>query len=237
MCGRYTLNQPAQALAPTFSIQEVLDLKPQYNIAPTQMVATILHDTESERRELQQLRWGLIPSWARDPSIGAKMINARAETVAEKPSFRAAFKRRRCLVVADGFYEWQQQEKKKQPFYFRLQDAQPFGFAGLWEQWQPPEGEEITTCTILTTNANELMLSVHHRMPVILHPKDYDLWLNPQFSASDTLQQLLQPYSPEAMTAYPVSTIVNSPKNNNPECIVPIGEGVGRGGGTPPVQE
>lgn len=221
MCGRYTLNQPAQALA-QIGIQEIPDLKPQYNIAPTQMVATILHDPESDRRKLRQLRWGLIPSWAKDPSIGAKMINARSETVAEKPSFRAAFKRRRCLVVADGFYEWQQQEKKKQPFYFRLQDAQPFGFAGLWEQWQSLEGEEIATCTILTTNANELMLSVHHRMPVILHPKDYDLWLNPQFSASDTLQQLLQPYSPEAMTAYPVSTVVNSPKNNNPDCIVPI---------------
>jgi putative SOS response-associated peptidase YedK len=227
MCGRYTLNKPAQALAQTFGIQEVPDLKPQYNIAPTQMVATILHNPESNRRELRQLRWGLIPSWSKDPGIGVKMINARAETVADKPSFRSAFKRRRCLVVADGFYEWQRQENKKQPFYFRLQHEQPFGFAGLWEQWHSPEGEDIATCTILTTNANELMLSVHDRMPVILHPEDYDLWLNPQFSAPDTLQQLLQPYSPEAMTVYPVSTIVNSPKNNIPECIVPIGEGVG----------
>jgi putative SOS response-associated peptidase YedK len=222
MCGRYTLHQSAQALAKTFGIEEVPDLKPQYNIAPTQMVATILHKPESDRRELRQLRWGLIPSWAKDPGIGAKMINARSETVAEKPSFRSAFKRRRCLVIADGFYEWQRQEKKKQPFYFRFEDAQPFGFAGLWEQWQSPEGEEISTCTILTTNANELMLSVHDRMPVILHPEDYDLWLNPQFSASDTLKQLLQPYSPEAMTAYPVSTVVNSPQNNHPDCIVPI---------------
>ena len=227
MCGRYTLSQLPEAIAQTFGIQQVLDLQPQYNIAPTQIVAAILHNPESNRRELQQLRWGLIPSWAKDPGISVKMINARAETVAEKPSFRAAFKRRRCLVVADGFYEWQRQENKKQPFYFRLQDEQPFGFAGLWEQWQSPEGKEVASCTIVTTEANELMQSVHNRMPVILKPEDYDLWLNPQLQAPDTLQQLLQPYLSEAMTAYPVSTVVNSPKNNTPECIVPIGEGVG----------
>jgi putative SOS response-associated peptidase YedK len=136
MCGRFTLKQSETVLAQAFDVEPVPDLAAQYNIAPTQMVATVLHKSESNKREFQQLRWGLIPSWAKDSSMGAKLINARAETAAEKPSFRSAFKHRRCLVVADGFYEWQRQQGKKQPFYFRLQDGQPFGFAGLWEKWR-----------------------------------------------------------------------------------------------------
>ncbi|MBW4555407.1 MAG: SOS response-associated peptidase [Trichormus sp. ATA11-4-KO1] len=221
MCGRFTLNQSAAALAEFFHIQQIPDLAAQYNIAPTQRVATVLHNPESGKREFQQLRWGLIPSWAKDPSMGAKLINARAETVAEKPAFRSAFKHRRCLVLADGFYEWQRQNGKKQPFYFRLSDGQPFGFAGLWERWQT-EDEEITSCTILTTAANELLQSIHDRMPVILAPQDYDLWLNPQIQTPEPLQQLLCPYPDQAMTAYPVSTWVNKPQNNSPECIVPL---------------
>lgn len=187
-------------------------------------MVTVLHNPESNKREFQRLRWGLIPSWAKDPAIASKLINARAETLAEKPSFRSAFKQRRCLVVADGFFEWQKQQGKKQPFYFRLQHSQPFGFAGLWEKWRTPAGEEITSCTIVTTAANELLQPIHDRMPVILAPQDYDLWLDPQEQKPQALQHLLSPYPASQMTAYPVSTLVNSPKHNNPECIIPIPE-------------
>jgi putative SOS response-associated peptidase YedK len=224
MCGRFTLTQPPEAIAKAFDLAVAPILEPQYNIAPTQMVAAVLFKPESENRQFQQLRWGLIPSWAKDPGMGAKLINARAETVAEKPAFRSAFKHRRCLVVADGFYEWHRENGKKQPYYFRLQDGQPFGFAGLWEQWKSPQGEEISSCTILTTEANDLLQTIHERMPVIIQPKDYDLWLNPEVQTQQPLQQLLQPYEPEAMTAYPVSTLVNSPKHNSPECIIASAE-------------
>jgi len=217
MCGRFTLSQSAEAIASTFQLSTVPELAPRYNIAPTQPIATIL--LEGDRRQFQMLRWGLIPSWAKDASMGAKLINARAETVAEKPAFRSAFRRRRCLVVADGFYEWQPQKGKKQPFYFRLQDGQPFAFAGLWETWQAPDGEKIDSCTLLTTAANSLLRSVHDRMPVILKPEDYNQWLDPQIQKPEQLQPLLQPYSSEAMVAYPVSTNVNNPSNDLPECI------------------
>ncbi len=219
MCGRYTLSQQPETLAQTFALNTVPELEPRYNIAPTQKVAVVLQTTDTDSRQLQRLRWGLIPSWAKDLSIGAKLINARSETVAEKPSFRSAFKHRRCLIVADGFYEWQRQERKKQPFYFRLQDGQPFAFAGLWERWKSPEGEEITSCTILTTQANELLQPIHDRMPVILQPSYYNLWLDPHSPSPEPLQQILNPYPTDAMTAYPVSTLVNSTANERPECI------------------
>lgn len=220
MCGRFTLRHSGEAIASAFRLNEVPQIQPRYNIAPTQLVSTILLTPETNnQRQFHQLRWGLIPSWAKDSTIGARMINARAETVAEKPAFRAAFRHRRCLVVADGFYEWQRQERKKQPFYLRLQNDQPFCFAGLWERWESPDGEEIQSCTILTTEANDLLRSIHDRMPVILDPKDYDLWLNPQKQNSESLQQLLRPYQAEAMTCYAVSTKVNNPANNIPECI------------------
>jgi putative SOS response-associated peptidase YedK len=224
MCGRFTLNQSAEALAQVFHAEPVLDLAAEFNIAPTQMVATVLQNPESKKREFKQLYWGLIPSWAKDAGIGAKLINARAETVAEKPSFRSAFKHRRCLVLADGFYEWKRQQGKKQPFYFRLQDGQPFGFAGLWEKWRSPADEEIISCTILTTAANELLQPIHERMPVILEPKDYDLWLDSQVQIPQTLEQLLRPYPALAMTAYPVSTLVNNSRHNSPECIIPLSD-------------
>jgi putative SOS response-associated peptidase YedK len=167
------------------------------------------------------LHWGLIPSWAKDRKMGAKLINARAQTVAEKPAFRSAFRQRRCLVLADGFYEWQQQEQKKQkqPFYFRLSDERPFAFAGLWEHWRGEDGEEIHSCTLLTTEANELMQPIHNRMPVILDPKDYDLWLDLEVKKQELLQPLLHPYRSEEMTAYPVSKVVNKPSNDSAECI------------------
>jgi putative SOS response-associated peptidase YedK len=240
MCGRFTLSQSAETLSQAFQIPSFPDLEQQYNIAPTHAVATVLYNSD-KKREFQQLRWGLIPSWAKDIGIGAKLINARSETVAEKPAFRAAFKYRRCIVIADGFYEWQQQgttvispasvEKqfssrqnkfKKQPFYFRLQDAQPFGFAGLWEQWESPEGKKIASCTILTTVANELLQPMHDRMPVILSHQDYDLWLNPQVQTLEPLHHILRPYPAVEMSAYPVSTVVNNPRHNSSECITPM---------------
>lgn len=218
MCGRFTLRHSGEAIASSFQLPEVPQLQPRYNIAPTQSVSTVLGSLDSIH-QLHQLHWGLIPSWAKDTKMGARLINARAETVGEKPAFRSAFRHRRCLVVADGFYEWQRQENKKQPFYFRLQNDQPFAFAGLWEQWKSPDGEEIQSCTILTTEANDLLRSIHNRMPVILDPKDYDLWLDPAVQNTESLQQLLRPYQPEAMTSYAVSTKVNNPTNNTPECI------------------
>lgn len=217
MCGRFTLSQSSEIIAKTFHLAEVPTLEPRYNIAPTQMIATVLQIEQNER-QFQLLRWGLIPSWAKDAAMGTRLINARAETVAEKPSFRSAFRHRRCLVIADGFYEWQRQERKKQPFYFRLKDGQLFAFAGLWERWQDPNGNAIASCTILTTEANELLSPIHDRMPVILAPKDYDLWLT-DIQNPTNLQHLLRPYKAEAMTSYAVSTNVNNPANNSPECI------------------
>ncbi|MER3492956.1 MAG: hypothetical protein C4323_11835 [Mastigocladus sp. ERB_26_2] len=222
MCGRFTLSVFPEVLTQIFEVEKVPDFKPQYNIAPTQMVLVVLYNSEGHKREIQRLRWGLIPSWAKDQSMGARLINARAETVAEKPAFRRAFKRQRCLVVADGFYEWQQQDGKKQPYYFRLSDGKPFGFAGLWEEWQSPKQEQIKSCTILTTQANELLQMVHDRMPVILQQENYDVWLDPQVHDVELLQPLLRPYPSEAMTSYPVTTLVNSPKNNSAECITPV---------------
>ena len=217
MCGRFTLSQPINAIASAFNIAQIPPLEPRYNIAPTQLIPSILSAPGGEK-QLQMLRWGLIPSWAKDAKISAKLINARAETVSEKPSFKAAFKRRRCLIVADGFYEWQRQEKKKQPYYFRLQNAQLFAFAGLWEQWKSPDEDIINSCTILTTEANDLLRPIHDRMPVILESKNYELWLDSE-AQQPQLQQLLRPYQADLMTSYTVSTKVNNPKNNTPECI------------------
>ena len=218
MCGRFTLSQQAPAIASVFQLNQVPPIEPRYNIAPTQPVATVLQ-TSARERQFQLLRWGLIPAWAKDATMGSRLINARAETVAEKPSFRSAFRHRRCLVIADGFYEWRRQDGKKQPFYFRLQDGQPFAFAGLWETWQTPDGKKIDSCTLLTTTANSLLRSIHDRMPVILKPEDYNQWLDPQIQEPEQLQPLLQPYSSEAMVSYPVSTKVNKPTNDSLECI------------------
>lgn len=174
---------------------------------------------ENGKRKLEMLHWGLIPSWAKDPEVGNKMINARAETVAEKPSYRKAFKERRCLILADGFYEWQKTDSGKQPFYIRMEDESPFAFAGLWESWQ--NGREIRSCTIITTSPNEVAAQVHNRMPVILHPEDYEMWLDPDFDEREPLTTLLKPFPAEAMEAYPVSRKVNRPANNDPEVIEP----------------
>jgi putative SOS response-associated peptidase YedK len=222
MCGRYTLTVPVETLAEEFGVLGPLpDFPPSYNVAPTQEVAAVLAD--DGERHLEMLRWGLIPSWADDPGIGSRMINARSETVAEKPSFRRAFKERRCLIPADGFYEWKRTDNGKQPYYLRMKDGRPFAFAGLWESWNRSGGDGIRSCTILTTDANELVGQVHHRMPVILAPENLDLWLDPDMREADLLLSLLFPYPADAMEAYPVSRFVNNPSNDAPACIEPVG--------------
>jgi putative SOS response-associated peptidase YedK len=221
MCGRFSQSLEGEAIAQAFQLAEIPPWTPRYNIAPTQAVPAIVAFSPAGDRHFKPLRWGLIPSWSKDPSIGAKLINARAETIAEKPSFRSAFKHRRCLIAADGFYEWRKQQGKKQPFYYRLANGAPFGFAGLWERWESADGV-LETCTILTTEANELVAETHDRMPVILHPETYDQWLDPTLQKTESLQSLLRPYEAGAMVAYAVNSGVNSPLNDTPDCITPL---------------
>lgn len=220
MCGRFTRAIDATEVAEAFGVDEIAsELKPSYNIAPTQPVAVIVSDG---KKRLIEVRWGLVPSWAKDLSVGNKMINARAETVTEKPSFRNAFKKRRCLVVADGFYEWQKVGDGKRPIYIRLKTGRPFGMAGLYETWHSPEGEEVKSCAIITTEANQLMQPIHDRMPVIIPKDNEDLWLDPSVQEATVLRELLQPYPASEMKAYPVSKRVNSPGNNSPDCLKPV---------------
>jgi putative SOS response-associated peptidase YedK len=222
MCGRYTLTADGGAVTEIFKVSEAVELSPRYNVAPTQEVA-VVGLNHAGGRTLGTMRWGLIPSWAKDPTIGNRMINARAETAAEKPAFRASFKRRRCLVVADGFYEWKKEGAGKQPYYIQLKGHPPFAIAGLWDRWKDKEsGETIRSCTLLTTGPNALMVEIHDRMPVILHPEDYDRWLDPELQDREALETLLGPFEAEAMEAYPVSTLVNNPRNDRPECIEPL---------------
>lgn len=217
MCGRFTLRSKASDVAKAFSLLDVPELPLRYNIAPTQAVP-IVRLGDDGNRSLALAHWGLIPSWADDPAIGNRMINARADTVATKPSFRTAFKKRRCLLVADGFYEWQKTDGKKQPYYIRLKDGAPFGFAGLWERWER-DGKAIESCAIITTDANELMEPIHNRMPVIISPDAYEVWLDPAAQEPERLQRLLSPYPAAELTAYPVSTVVNNPRNEQASCI------------------
>jgi putative SOS response-associated peptidase YedK len=221
MCGRFTLRAPASVVAEQFSLWEVPPLEPRFNIAPTQPVAVVrlAQDQAGPRRELVMLRWGLIPSWAGDPAIGNRLINARAESAADKPAFRSAFRRRRCLVVADGFYEWQRAGKRRQPYFIRLADDRPFGIAGLWESWEGTGHAAIASCTLLTTEANDVVRPIHDRMPVILAPAAYGRWLDPAVAQPDRLTPLLTPYPGGEMTAYPVSTLVNSSAHDDPQCV------------------
>jgi putative SOS response-associated peptidase YedK len=219
MCGRFTRSQTIDEIAEAFFADIVeADLAPSYNIAPTQTIVSIAGNSV---KRLLGMRWGLIPSWAKDDSMASKLINARAETVAEKPSFRDAFKKRRCLIIADGFYEWKKAGNEKIPFYIRLKSKEPFAFAGLFDNWEAPEGKVLTTCTIITTEANEMMSKLHERMPVILPREQHQLWLDGSVQKSDALKEMLKPFSPDLMEAYPVSRMVNSPSNNSPKCIEP----------------
>jgi putative SOS response-associated peptidase YedK len=191
----------------------------RYNIAPTQPVAVITND---DPKTLTFHRWGLIPSWAKDMKIGNQMINARSESVQEKPAFRSAFKRRRCLIPSDGFYEWRKEGSDKIPMFIHLKDRLIFAMAGLWEIWHSGEGDEIRTCTILTTEANSFMETIHNRMPVILRKEDYDFWLSPDEQPALALQALLKPFDSDSMAAYPVSKMVNRPNNDMPDLIKPV---------------
>jgi putative SOS response-associated peptidase YedK len=224
MCGRFTLTvdpSDLQEAFPGFAPPAGSTATPRYNIAPTQSVAAVANNGQ---KQIEFFRWGLIPSWAKDPAIGSRMINARAETLAEKPSFRTAFKRRRCLILADGFYEWRKNPggKAKTPMYIRLKSGEPFAFAGLWEVWHSPDDKTILSCTIITTTPNALMEKIHDRMPVILKPEAYDRWLDPAEQPPDQLSVLLKPYPASYLTAYAVSTLVNKPGYDTPELIVPV---------------
>lgn len=224
MCGRYSSTNPLDVILEYFLIHDVRPeveegYRPRFNVAPSQPVLVV--GLSQGERAAAMHRWGLIPSWAKDPAIGSKMINARSETVAQRPAYREAFRRRRCLIPADGLYEWKRVGKAKQPFRFTLRDASPFAFAGLWEEWRAPDNTAIRSCTILTTEPNELIEPVHNRMPVILPVEAYDTWLNPH-TEPEELMTLLSPYPADAMVAYPVSTQVNSPFNDDPSLIEPI---------------
>lgn len=221
MCGRYTLTVDAAVLAEFFELEPLTELEPRYNIAPTQKVP-IVRPGYGRAREWASVRWGLIPSWAKDPSIGARLINARAETAADKPSFRAAFKHRRCLVPADGFYEWVKLAGGKQPHHIRFADRRPFAFAGLWERWSPPGGEAIESCTILTTTPNELIAGLHDRMPVILPRDRFAAWLAEGPLPTLAAAELLVPHPAEGMEAVPVSKWVNSPRNDDAGCMTAV---------------
>jgi putative SOS response-associated peptidase YedK len=221
MCGRFTRRSSPIAVAHEFDLFDVPDLSPSFNVAPGQAVAVVRQEPEVKGRELAFLRWGLIPAWADDPSIGDRMANARSETAATKPSFRRAFRSRRCLVVADGFYEWQRTNGRKQPYFIGLKNDRPFGMAGLWERWEKG-GEPVESCTILTTEANDLMKPIHERMPVIIPPDQYETWLNPRCQDTEKLAKLLRAYSPDEMLAYRVSTVVSNPKNDVAKCVEAI---------------
>jgi putative SOS response-associated peptidase YedK len=222
MCGRFSLGADAAILAAQFDLFKPPVWTPRYNIAPTQEVLVVVRDPTDASRQARLHRWGLVPSWAKDPAIGNQLINAQAETAATKPAFRAAFKKRRCLILGDGFFEWKKEGRHKQPFHIRLRDGRPFAFAGLWEHWEGPEGKAIDSCTILTATPNELVRGLHHRMAVILPAMDYDLWLDASVQESERLQPLLRPFPAEEMTAFPVGTVVNNPANDTPACIEPV---------------
>ena len=222
MCGRFTLTVDPGQLQEAFPWVDFPDQIPQrFNIAPSQPVAVVPNDGNNR---LDFFNWGLIPFWAKDPKIGSRMINARSETIAEKPSFRGSFKYKRCLILADGFYEWQKLpgSKSKIPHFIHLRDRQPFAFAGLWDSWNSEDGSEIRSCTIITTEPNQLLVNIHNRMPVILKPESYKDWIKVGENDPYLLMSFLKPFPNEAMEAYPVSTMVNSPQNDSPDCVLPI---------------
>lgn len=225
MCGRYTMLPDAEIWPEAFGLSgdaahQISILSSNYNVAPSQDVPILRDNPETGEREFAFARWGLIPSWAKDAKFGYHTINARAETVAEKPSFRAAYRKRRCLVPSSGFYEWKQDGARKQPYLIEMKDKKPMAFAGLWETWRDPQDESIVqSCTIIVTDANAFMKPLHDRMPVILDPGDYGKWLNTELPDG---KSLLHPCPGDWLSAYPVSTHVNSPRNNDSQCIQPL---------------
>lgn len=225
MCGRFTNTAKKEQIQAEFKVGNKNPgiFQPRYNISPSQMIDAV--SSRDGGRILNQLKWGLVPHWAKDPGIGNRMINARAETITEKPSFREAFRKRRCIVPTTGFYEWRQSDGKggKQPFYFYVTEREVFGFAGLYEEWVDRQsGELLETCTIITTEANEVLKPVHHRMPVILKPEDYEMWLDEKVEDEEGLEKLLAPYPAEEMRSHPVSKSVNIPDSDSRELIAPL---------------
>jgi putative SOS response-associated peptidase YedK len=218
MCGRYSFSPEIQQIIQKFKIDEItFEYTPRYNIAPGQLIPAIL--AHESKNRLGQLKWGLIPYWAKDEKIAFKTINAKAETVHEKPAFKHAFKRKRCIIPADGFYEWKKTESGKQPMRITMKSGEPFGMAGLFDSWTAPDGTKVHTCTIITTRPNELVGEIHDRMPVILRPEDEAIWLDREKQDLELLQSLLVPYPAEEMRAYPVSPLVGNVKNDSVECI------------------
>ena len=223
MCGRYTLTSSGEELALLFDISDLPMVLPRYNLAPTQEAAVVRVPAPGGPRRLDLLKWGLIPYWAKEASIGNRMINARSESVAEKPAYRWSFKKKRCLIPADGFYEWKKDGKLKQPYLIHRKDGKPFAFAGLWSSWKSPEQERpVETFTILTTDANDLLRPLHDRMPVILDPENFDLWLDPKMEDAAKLQPLMAPHAVDGFEAFPVSRAVNSPAHDAEDCIAPL---------------
>ncbi|MBL8148785.1 MAG: SOS response-associated peptidase [Blastocatellia bacterium] len=222
MCGRFTLQHSTAEVAERFEVQEIaFQLTPRYNIAPSQQIAAIVAQTPTTRK-LEQFKWGLVPSWAKEPTIGNRMINARAETLTEKASFKKAFIQRRCIIPADGFYEWTGEGRSRKPLYIQRIDRKLFGLAGLWEEWRAPDSSTLRSCTIITVEPNRFISAIHHRMAVILMPEDEAAWLNPDLNKTDELMKLLKPYPDDLLEAYPVSTRVNSPSVDDPECLQPV---------------
>ena len=223
MCGRFRLTRKDQEIREYFDVPDDFEWKPRYNIAPTENVAVVRQRRDHPSRTLSGMRWGLIPYWSKDAKGAARMINARSEEITEKPAYREAFQQRRCLVPADGFYEWKREGKSKQPFHLGMTDDSLFAFAGIWERWKNPAGEIIKSCAILTTTPNNLLSGIHDRMPVILSPDDYEEWLNPAADI-EVLKPMLKPYSSRTMRMYSVSTAVNRAGYDAPDCIAPVRE-------------
>jgi putative SOS response-associated peptidase YedK len=222
MCGRIVTIIPAEELAKIFSLIEVPQLEPRFNVAPTQNVGIIRSVTDSEHNRLDFLKWGFVPSWSKDSSAASHMINARCETVAEKPSFRDAIKYSRCIIPISGFYEWSHEGNEKRPHYIHLANHVPIGLAGIWGRWNAPDGTGLETFSILTTSANKLVSKLHERMPVILHPDNYELWLNRNMHDTHMLEKLYSPFPDELMTYYEVPSLVNNPCFDSPACIAKV---------------
>lgn len=221
MCGRFTLFCEVERVSNRFGVEKgTVEIEPRYNIAPTEEILGVVN---GRQRRLALFRWGLIPFWAEEPSIGNRMINARVEAVSTKPAFRRSLKNRRCLIVADGFYEWRKEKKTKVPMYIRLTSHEPFGFASLWDEWTAPQGEKVTSCTIITIESNALISEIHPRMPVILTREAEDYWLDDSIVDPARLLPWLKPYPSEEMEAYEVDRTVNSSSHKGPDCVEPVG--------------
>jgi putative SOS response-associated peptidase YedK len=223
MCGRYTLTSAPEAIRALFRYAEQPNFPPRYNVAPTQPIPIVR--MVNGKRKFALVRWGFLPSWVKDPKAFTLLINARGESVIDKPAFRAAMKRRRCLIPADGFYEWQKAGDRKRPYFIRARGGGPFAFAGLWETWTGPNGEELETAAIVTTNANRTLAPIHERMPVVLPPEAFDLWLNCAEVDAETAAALIAPCAGDVLEPYEISTTVNRVANDNPQLIEPLAAG------------